>query len=148
MNLNPLADKNDLIRITTSINGGLNGYDSRKRNLLICFNALMVYACDKINFDITHHAFSSSAAFNHTRSALAWGVWHDPTAFPSCTRMVNHHPTQIHIASKSGTTKDLAASKEGYKKYNELKLAHPLDHAKTAFGLLPSEWEPIVRTRC
>jgi putative chitinase len=130
VNLNTLADTNDLIAISIAINGGLNGFDHRHRLLKNAYNSFNVIACKALaplkefmpeeyekSLLVKEFKFSESKAFNNTRSALAWGYWHDPQ-------------TKV-----KGVEKNIEKSKEGYQRFVDLSKAKPLK--STAFGSSP-----------
>ncbi|WP_225548051.1 glycoside hydrolase family 19 protein [Chromobacterium violaceum] len=130
VNLNTLADTNDLIAISIAINGGLNGFDHRHRLLKNAYNSLNVIACKALaplkefmpeeyenSLLVKEYKFSESKAFNNTRSALAWGYWHDPQ-------------TKV-----KGVEKNIEKSKEGYQRFVDLSKTKPLK--SKAFGSSP-----------
>lgn len=94
-NLNPLADKNDFIMITRTINGGFNGYDGRLKYLKGALKSI----CKK---ETEILGFSSSKAYNDKRASFAWGLWHDPGI------------------NKNGCTKDKNKAIEGYQRFLDI----------------------------
>jgi predicted chitinase len=94
-NLNPLADKNDFIMITRTINGGFNHYDDRLKYLKGALKSI----CKKA---IAILDFKSSKAYNDKRASFAWGLWHDPDI------------------NKKGCTKDKNKAIEGYQRFIDI----------------------------
>ena len=103
--LNGFAEKNDLIYISQSINGGLNGYDDRLSILKRGVAALLVDQCANRNTCLNVGAFflDQSGANDVPSAAFAWGLWHDKES------------------TRHGTPKDEKESLSGYRRFLELK---------------------------
>jgi predicted chitinase len=115
--LNPPADKNDLIFISAAINGGFNGYEGSSTgrlellqaavdalNLQICPRLETLFATfpEKLKFSYELFKLEDSIANDKLDMAFAWGHWHDPEY------------------KKKGTQKNAAQAKLGYSRYIEL----------------------------
>ena len=72
--LNAQADKNDLINITRTINGGFNGYNDRLNKVTSIVSHLAKECKTKID---TNYNFTESTAYNNGLSSFAWALWHD-----------------------------------------------------------------------
>jgi|GEM_PF-1626137 len=78
--LNPAADRNDLMFICCRINGGFNGYDDRHARLPIALDWLLVHTCKTANIgDQVYVPFDKSQIYDWRVYAYAWGLWNDPT---------------------------------------------------------------------
>lgn len=130
VNLNDLADKNDIIAITIIINGGLNGFKERKRRLLKFFEVFHVATCLELSKAVysdienvnTLTSFSQSwiyAGNNKIKKGgcFAWGYWQDP-----------EHPHTNHMAVSQPD------SKEGYIRYLQVTASAPLLSARYGLG--------------
>ncbi|WP_440030467.1 glycoside hydrolase family 19 protein [Chromobacterium amazonense] len=139
VNLNNLADINDLIAITVAINGGLNGFDARHALLKKAYESLNVVACKSLSvlkeampdvagdaLSVKEYKFSDSKIFKDTRASFAWGYWHDPKS------------------KQKGVAKDLAKSKEGYARFLELSKTKPMKQKK-AFNLTVPQMTEMAR---
>jgi predicted chitinase len=131
-NLNLYADKNDILYISASINGGFNGYEgvpvSRLNLLKNAVNALGVRAChqlealfsafpemEKFNYD--SFPIEKSKAYEVPDMVFAWGYWHDPD-----------------IKNRHGTKKDIGQAKIGYARYLELIARNSPKKERGRFG--------------
>ncbi|MFB9241006.1 LysM peptidoglycan-binding domain-containing protein [Massilia antarctica] len=113
--LNTYADDNDLIQISTSINGAFNGFDDRVAIFKRAHKALNAPKCKvEKNRSADYLSFEKSLAYNKRDVAFAWAVWSDPDS------------------KKHGLTKDAAVSKAAYQRFLELNKANPIK--KTRFG--------------
>jgi putative chitinase len=118
--LNPYADKNDLLYISSAINGAFNGFDDRAAIFKRAHKALGAPACKtKANQSADYLAFAASAVYNNRDVAFAWGHWSDPDS------------------KKEGVKKDVAQSKAGYKRFLELNEKSPIK--KKRFGFKKTE---------
>lgn len=109
-NLNDLADDDDFILITQSINGGFNGYDDRLKNLQIiakAFNSM----CNQNPFAKVYKLIDSGA-YNKHIIAFAWGLWHDPD--------LGKDSKKPKRDKKFGCTKSKEQALLGYKRVEEL----------------------------
>jgi predicted chitinase len=130
--LNVYADKNDILYISASINGGFNGYEggttSRLNLLKNAANALSVRACpqlealfsafpevEKFNYD--SFPIEKSKAYEIPDMVFAWGYWHDPD-----------------VKKRHGTKKDIVQAKIGYARYLELIAKKPPKKDRGRFG--------------
>lgn len=114
--LNPYADQNDLLLISTAINGAFNGFDDRAAIFKRAHKALRCPAC-KIegNRSANYLVFAKSKIYEKRDIAFAWGYWSDPAS------------------KKSGLTKDAMAAQEGYKRFLELNVKTPIKKARFGF---------------
>ena len=100
--LNPLADKNDLITITARINGGFNGYTDRLTHLKRAQGALLVPTCKKANVGTeVFLPYAQCDAYDNRVYSFAWGYWND-----------DKYPKRKGIDPKQAADK-----KEGYARY-------------------------------
>jgi predicted chitinase len=146
--LNPPADKNDLIFISAVVNGGLNGYEGESTgrlellqaavdalNIQICprLEALFAAFPEKPKFSYESFKLEDSKANDKPDMAFAWGHWHDPNY------------------KKKGTKKDAAEAKIGYSRYLELINALTPAQIKKLqpkrFGIERANMKKIAETR-
>jgi putative chitinase len=114
--LNDWADKNDLIYISASINGGFNGFDDRSAIFTRVHKALKAPQCkSEGNRSAAYLTFANSEAFDTRDMAFAWGYWSDPAS------------------TRKGLKKDLDASKSGYKRFLELNEKDPIKAERFGF---------------
>ena len=113
--LNDYADKNDLILISTAINGGFNGFDDRAAIFTRAHKALRAAECKTAaNRSPDYLPFERSKAYDTRDMAFAWGLWSDPAS------------------SRHGLAKDPARAKAGYLRFLELNNSNPI--ARRRFG--------------
>ncbi|MDN4037690.1 LysM peptidoglycan-binding domain-containing protein [Massilia sp. YIM B02443] len=113
--LNDYADKNDLILISTAINGGFNGFDDRAAIFRRAHKALRAAECKTaVNRSPDYLPFERSKAYDTRDMAFAWGLWSDPAS------------------SRHGLAKDPARAKAGYLRFLELNNSNPI--ARRRFG--------------
>jgi len=113
--LNDYADKNDLILISTVINGGFNGFDDRAAIFRRAHKALRAAECKTAaNRSPDYLPFERSKAYDTRDMAFAWGLWSDPAS------------------SRHGLAKDPARAKAGYLRFLELNNSNPI--ARRRFG--------------
>ena len=138
INLNDLADRNDLIAITIAINGGFNGYNHRHELLKNIADTLNLSACKNLktirelmpieaenSFSTKKYELAESTANNSHRSAFAWGYWHSSET------------------KRKGTEKSETESANGYRRFLELNEAKP--YKKKAFGLTAEKMVEIAK---
>jgi predicted chitinase/LysM repeat protein len=114
--LNEYADKNDLILISTAINGGFNGFDDRAEIFTRTHRVLNAPKCKiEANRSAMYLAFEKSKAYDTRDMAFAWGLWSDPAS------------------KRKGLTKESAASKAGYLRFLELNKTHPIKRHRFGF---------------
>jgi putative chitinase len=114
--LNGYADKNDLIYISASINGGFNGFDDRAAIFARVHRALNAPKCKvEANRSAAYLCFRDSAAFNARDMAFAWGYWSDPAS------------------KRKGLKKENEASKAGYKRFLDLNESDPIKKVRFGF---------------
>ncbi|MFP1922031.1 glycoside hydrolase family 19 protein [Lonsdalea quercina] len=96
----------DFIKITTVINGGLNGYNDR---LSIFNKAVKALGAEHLNKKSKNGVFlfGDSSISQSKIYSLAWGMWHDPSS------------------NRRGTVKDKEKALAGYKKTKELIVSSP-----------------------
>ncbi len=92
--LNNLADENDFIYITKTINGGYNHYEDRIKHVKDGFRIFKK--------EFKEYIFKDSKAYNDEKACFGWGLWHDP------------------LIDKVGFKKNKEIAIEGYKRYLEL----------------------------
>lgn len=115
--LNDYADKNDLILISTAINGGFNGFDDRLAIFKRAHRVLNAPKCKiETNRSDVYLPFDKSKAYETRDMAFAWGLWSDPQS------------------TRHGLTKDSAASKAGYARFLELNKTHPIKRRRFGFA--------------
>lgn len=104
--LGVFSHEDDFIKITTVINGGLNGYNDR---LSIFNKAVKALGAEHLNKKNKNgfFLFGDSAISQSKIYSFAWGMWHDPSS--------NRH----------GTVKDKENALAGYKKTKELIISSP-----------------------
>lgn len=118
--LNPYADKNDLLQISTSINGAFNGFDDRAAIFRRAHAALLCPSCKVIaNRSAQYLGFDKSKIYDQRDVAFAWGYWSDPNS------------------SKRGLAKNAAAANAGYARFLELNEKKPIK--KPRFGFKKTE---------
>ena len=114
--LSEYADKNDLILISTAINGGFNGFDDRASIFKRAHGVLLAPKCKtEENRSADFLPFEKSKAYHTRDMAFGWGLWSDPNS------------------KKHGLTKDAAASKAGYLRFLELNKTHPIKRRRFGF---------------
>lgn len=114
--LSEYADKNDLILISTAINGGFNGFDDRAAIFKRTHRVLNAPKCKtEANRSDLYLAFDKSKAYDTRDMAFAWGLWSDPES------------------KRHGLTKDSAASKAGYLRFLELNKTNPIKRRRFGF---------------
>jgi putative chitinase len=118
--LNPYADKNDLLYISSAINGAFNGFDDRLAVFKRAHKALLAPSCKvEANRSTDYLAFDKSAIYDKRDVAFAWGLWSDDKS------------------SKEGLTKNADHAKAGYKRFLELNETTPIK--KPRFGFKKKE---------
>lgn len=118
--LNDYADKNDLILISTAINGGFNGFDDRAAIFKRAHRVLNAPKCKTESNRFTAYlTFEKSKAYDTRDMAFAWGLWSDPQS------------------KRHGLTKDAAESKAGYARFLELNKTNPI--IRRRFGFVSTE---------
>jgi putative chitinase len=114
--LNPWADKNDLLYISASINGGFNGFDDRSAIFTRVHKLLNAPKCKtETNRSALYPSFEKSKAFDTRDMAFAWGYWSDPAS------------------TRKGLKKDSEASKAGYRRFLELNEKDPIELVRFGF---------------
>lgn len=114
--LNPYADKNDLLLISTAINGAFNGFDDRAAIFKRAHKALACPSCKvAANQSAEYLKFEKSKIYDKRDVAFAWGLWSDPDS------------------KKKGLTKDAAAAKAGYQRFLDLNEKKPIKKARFGF---------------
>ena len=114
--LSDYADKNDLILISTAINGGFNGFDDRAAIFKRTHRVLNAPKCKtEANRSADYLAFEKSKAYDTRDMAFAWGLWSDPDS------------------KRKGLTKDSSASKVGYLRFLELNKTKPIKRPRFGF---------------
>jgi predicted chitinase/LysM repeat protein len=114
--LNPYADKNDLLLISTAINGAFNGFSDRAAIFKRAHKALLCPSCKVVaNQSAEYLAFEKSKVYDNRDVAFAWGHWSDPGS------------------KKSGVVKNAEAAKAGYARFLELNEKKPIKKARFGF---------------
>jgi putative chitinase len=114
--LNGWADKNDLIYISASINGGFNGFDDRASIFARVHKTLNAPKCKtEANRSATYLTFEKSKAYDTRDMAFAWGYWSDPAS------------------TRKGLKKDVDAAKTGYKRFLALNDKDPIKTVRFGF---------------
>ena len=114
--LSDYADKNDLVLISTAINGGFNGFDDRAAIFKRAHQVLQAPKCKtETNRSSVYLPFEKSKAYDTRDMAFAWGLWSDPAT------------------KRKGLTKDGAASKAGYLRFLELNKTNPIKRQRFGF---------------
>jgi|GEM_PF-2036687 len=115
-NLNAPADRNDLLDISVSINGGFNGFNDREAIFKRAHKILRAPLCRiKENNSNVPLPFAKSAAYEKRDAAFAYGYWSDPTS------------------TQKGLSKDLTNSKLGYTRFLELNEKNPIKKRRFGF---------------
>lgn len=137
-NLNNLADNNDLIGVSTVINGGFNHFDTdkhggkenRKAYLLKAFEVLNVKECKVTPKEILDNLgsfnFETSIVYNMVGESFGWGLWHDSTF------------------KKQGCTKSAEEAKKGYARFLELSKTKKFSPQKR-YGYTMEQAKAIVK---
>lgn len=115
--LNPYADTNDLLMISTSINGAFNGFDDRAAIFKRAHAALLCPSCKiAANQSAAYLSFEKSKIYNKRDLAFAWGLWSDPQS------------------NKKGLAKDTEVAKTGYLRFLELNEKTPIKNKRFGFA--------------
>jgi putative chitinase len=134
IDLNPYADKNDLLAVTARVNGGFNGFADRLEHLKRGFTVLHVRECLYIAVGAEDYLpFTESNVYDSTVYSFAWGCWNDPKS------------GKVGVKPQSPAQK-----KAGYLRYlefrdEELKLPAAKRSTKKHYGFNPAEMEALAR---
>jgi predicted chitinase len=144
INLNGPADKNDMIFISASINGGFNGYEGASTSRLTLLHnsvtALNIAVCPQLDalfsafpemekFTYQSYKLETSEAYDKHDMVFAWGVWHDPSS------------------KREGVTKNAEQSLIGYQRYIELLTSNPIKTKSGRFGFKRSDMKTHAEAR-
>lgn len=146
--LNPPAEKNDLIFISAAVNGGFNGYEGATTgrlellqnavdalNIQICprLEALFAAFPEKPKFEYESFKLEESQVNDKPDMAFAWGYWHDPKS------------------KRKGTQKNDMQAKLGYGRYvtliDGLNASELKKLPKMRFGLTRAEMKAHAEKR-
>jgi len=114
--LSDYADRNDLILISTAINGGFNGFDDRAAIFTRSHKVLRAADCKTASHrSPAYLPFEKSRAYDTRDMAFAWGLWSDPAS------------------SRHGLVKSAAAAKSGFLRFLELNNTNPIGRRRFGF---------------
>lgn len=127
LDLNPLADKNDLLAISSYINGAFNGYEDRKMLFKLAYRALSVNQCKNTSIKADEPlAFEQSRISSSRDLSFAWGCWNDKSS------------------KKEGVKKSDEQRKAGYSKFFEIDEKTPENKKRKRFGYSISQMHEIA----